>query len=61
VLTTDLGPESIELRAGTGGSAGFALATPHRPQGVFLDPGRECHRLLGKGAPRDRVYFEGTK
>ncbi|MFL6290346.1 MAG: hypothetical protein ACJ759_05565 [Thermoanaerobaculia bacterium] len=61
VLTTDLAPESAELRAGTGESAGFALATRHRPQGVFLDPNLECHRLVVKGASRDRVYFEGTK
>jgi len=37
------------------------IATRHRPQGVFLDPNLECHRLVVKGAPRDRVYFEGTK
>ncbi|HVG09265.1 MAG TPA: hypothetical protein VNM67_16275 [Thermoanaerobaculia bacterium] len=61
VLTTELGPESIALRAGTGESAGFALATRHRPQGVFLDPDRECHRLVRNGAPRDRVWFEGTR
>ena len=61
VLNTDLGPESTVLRAGTGESAGFALATRHRPQAVFLDPNLECHRLVRKGAPRDRVYFEGTK
>jgi hypothetical protein len=61
VLTTDMGPESVELRTGTGESAAFALATRHRPQGVFLDPSLECHRLLGRGLPRDRIYFEGTK
>jgi len=59
VLTTDLGPESTVVRAGTGETAGFAFATRHRPQGVFLDPNLECHRLVRKGAPRDRVYFEG--
>jgi hypothetical protein len=59
VLTTDLGPEQTILRADSGGSTSFALATRHRPQGVFLDPNQECHRLVRKGAPRDRVYFEG--
>ena len=61
VLTTDLGPESIDVRAGTGESASFALATRHRPQGLFLDPDRECHRLVRNGAPRDRVWFEGER
>ena len=61
VLTTELGPESTIVRAGTGESAAFALATRHRPQGVFLDPDRECHRLARKGAPRDRAWFEGAR
>lgn len=61
VLRTELGPESAELTAGAGGSAAFALATRHRPQGVVLDPNLECHRLMRKGAPRDRVWFEGTR
>jgi hypothetical protein len=61
VLTTDLGPESIELRASAGESAAFTLATRHRPQGVLLDPGHECHRLVRKGVPRDRVWFEGER
>ncbi len=59
VLNTDLGPESTILRAGTGESAGFAFTTRHRPQAVFLDPNRECHRLVRKGAPRDLAHFEG--
>ena len=59
VLTTDLGPESTVVRAGTGEAAGFAFATRQRPQGVFLDPNMECHRLVRKGAPRDRAWFEG--
>ncbi len=61
VLTTELGPESVAVRAGTGESAAFALATRHRPVGVFLDPDKECHRLTRKNAPRDRVFFEGEK
>ncbi|HEX5717203.1 MAG TPA: hypothetical protein VF179_13650, partial [Thermoanaerobaculia bacterium] len=59
VLNTDLGPESTILSAGTGESAGFAFATRHRPQTVFLDPNRECHRLVRKGPPRDLTHFEG--
>ncbi|HXU46442.1 MAG TPA: hypothetical protein VN783_13020, partial [Thermoanaerobaculia bacterium] len=61
VLTTELGPVETEVRAGTGESAPFALATSHRPQGVFLDPDQECHRLVGPGLPRDRVYFQGGR
>jgi hypothetical protein len=61
VLNTDLGPDSTALRAGTGESAGFAFATRHRPQGVYLDPNRECHRLVRKGPPRDLVHFEGDR
>jgi hypothetical protein len=60
VLTTDLGPESTIVRADTGQSGSFELATRYRPQGVFLDPGMECHRLVRLGAPRDRVYFRGS-
>jgi len=59
VLTTDLRPEEAIVRADSGETTSFVLATRHRPQGVFLDPGHECHRLAKKGAPRDRVYFEG--
>lgn len=60
VLATDLGPESTVVRADAGQSGSFELATRHRPQGVFLDPGHECHRLVKLGAPRDRVYFTGA-
>jgi hypothetical protein len=59
VLATDLGPESTVVRADSGQSGSFELATRYRPQGVFLDPGHECHRLARMGAPRDRVYFTG--
>lgn len=61
VLTTDLGPVETEVRTGTGETAAFSLATPHRPQGVFLDPDHECHRLGDVGAPRDRVYFQAGR
>jgi hypothetical protein len=57
VLTTDLGPESTVVRAEPGQAGSFELATRYRPQGVFLDPGHECQRLVKMGAPRDRVYF----
>jgi hypothetical protein len=60
VLTTELGPVETEVRAGTGESTPFAFATAHRPQGVFLDPDQECHRLVRLGAPRDRVFFQGV-
>lgn len=60
VLTTDLGPVEATVRAGTGEAAPFVLATPHRPQGVFLDPDQECHRLMGMTGTRDRVYFQGA-
>lgn len=59
VLATDLGPVETEVRTGSGETVGFTLSSPHRPQGVFLDPDHECHRLIGPGAPRDRVYFQG--
>jgi hypothetical protein len=59
VLATDLGPESTVVRADGGQAGTFELATRHRPQGVFLDPGHECHRMVKHGAPRDRVYFAG--
>ncbi len=61
VLTTELGPVETEVRTGTAESTPFAFSTAHRPQGVFLDPDRECQRLLGQGLPRDRVYFRGTR
>ena len=59
VLTTDLGQESTVVRADSGQTGRFELASRHRPQGVFLDPDHECHRLVKKGAPRDLVYFTG--
>jgi hypothetical protein len=60
VLTTDLGPVETTVRAGTGEAAPFVLATTHRPQGVFLDPDQECHRLLRMTGTRDRVFFQGS-
>lgn len=59
VLTTGLGPESVAVRAGAGESGSFGFSTRHRPQAVVLDPDRECHRLVRKTAPRDRVFYEG--
>ena len=61
VLTTELGPVETAVRAGTGESAPFVLSTAHRPQGVFLDPDQDCHRLVRLGAPRDRVYFRSGR
>ena len=57
VLTTDLGPVEATVSAGTGEAAPFTLSTAHRPQAVLLDPDNECHRVIPKGAPRDRVFF----
>jgi hypothetical protein len=61
VLTTEIGPVETEVRAGTAESAPFVFATTHRPQGVFLDPDQDCHRLVRLGVPRDRVYFQGAR
>ncbi len=60
-LATDVSSEEAEVRIAAGGNAAFELATRHRPQAVFLDPDRECHRLNAPGLPRDRVYFEGER
>jgi len=63
VLTTDLGRQEALVRAGgdhPGDDPGdFSFSTPHRPQAVLLDPGRECHRLVTGTVPRDRVAFDG--
>ncbi|MEA2601231.1 MAG: hypothetical protein QOF89_2223 [Acidobacteriota bacterium] len=63
VLTTDLGRQEALVRAGgdqPGDHPGdFSFSTPHRPQAVLLDPGRECHRLVSGAVPRDRVAFDG--
>jgi hypothetical protein len=61
VLTTDVGPVETEVRTGPGETVPFSLSTSHRPQGVFLDPDHECHRLVYMGASRDRVYFQGGR
>jgi len=61
VLTTDLGPVETTVRTGTHESAPFSLATPHRPQGVFLDPDQECHRLVRPAGTVDRVFFQGLQ
>jgi len=60
VLTTDLGPVETTVRTAAGETAPFVLATSNRPQGVFLDPDRECHRLMRTGI-RDRVFFQGGR
>lgn len=59
VLTTDLGPVETVARAGTGEAAAFTLTTAHRPQAVWIDPDRQCHRLARNTAFGDRFYFEG--
>lgn len=60
VLTTDLGPVETTARAGGGEAGSFALTTAHRPQAVWLDPDRQCHRLARAVSFADRVYFEGN-
>jgi hypothetical protein len=59
VLTTDLSPVETEVRVEGGRSVPFALTSPQRPQGVFLDPDRECHRLVHMMGSPDRAYFQG--
>ncbi len=58
-LTTDLGPVETTARAGAGAAGTFELTTARRPQAVWLDPDRECHRLIRSVFFADRVYFEG--
>jgi hypothetical protein len=60
VLTTDLGPVETTARAGTGEAGAFTLTTVHRPQAVWLDPDRRCHRLARKASFADRFYFQGN-
>lgn len=60
VLATDLGPVETLVRAEPGGASPFVLTSRRRPLTVFLDPERECHRLIPNGAPRDRVFFEAV-
>jgi hypothetical protein len=60
VLATDLAPVETAVKTGTGETASFVLATVHRPQGVYLDPDRECHRFTRVGV-RDRVFFQGGR
>lgn len=59
VLTTDLGPVETVARAGTGEAGAFTLTTSHQPQAVWIDPDRQCHRLVRNTSFRDRFYFEG--
>ena len=59
VLTTDLGRQEVLARAEADHPGDFSFSTPHRPQAVLLDPGRECHRLVTGAVPRDRVAFDG--
>lgn len=61
VLMTDVAPVEATLTVDTGGSAPFALESPYRPQGLFLDPDNECHRLVMKTGNRDRFYFNGEE
>jgi hypothetical protein len=58
VLTTDLGPVETVAWAGAGEAGAFTLTAARRPQAVWLDPDRECHRLVRTVSFADRVYFE---
>jgi len=60
VLTTDAGPVETEARAEGGEAGTFAIVTAHRPQAVWLDPDRQCHRLVRPVFFGDRVYFDGN-
>lgn len=59
VLTASVAPAETRVTVGTRGVVPFTLDTPDRPQAVFLDPDRECHRLDG-GPGQDRAYFKAT-
>jgi hypothetical protein len=59
VLTTDAGPVETEVRAEGGEAGAFAIVTAHRPQAVWVDPDRQCHRLVRPVFFGDRVYFNG--
>ena len=59
VMTASVAPVETRVTVGTGEVASFTLETPDRPQAVFLDPDRECHRLDG-GPGQDRAYFKAT-
>jgi hypothetical protein len=61
VLTTDLGPVETTARAGTGEAGAFSITTAHRPQAVWIDPDRQCHRLVRGISFADRLYFEGNE
>lgn len=61
VLAAAVAPAETTVTVGTGETVPFSLETAHRPQAVFLDPDLECHRMERKGAPRDRVFFEGLR
>jgi hypothetical protein len=59
VLVTDLTPAETVVSAGPGATAAFTLESPYRPQSVVLDPDRQCHRIVPRAAPKDRVNFQG--
>jgi hypothetical protein len=61
VLAAAVAPVETTITVGTGGSVAFSLETPHRPQAVFLDPDKECHRLVTSMVPQDQVFFKGEK
>ena len=58
-LTTEIAPVTAAVEIPSGGSGSFRLATPYRPQAVFLDPEEICFRYRPLNA-RERVDFEGT-
>ena len=59
VMTAAVAPVETRVTIGSGEVVPFTLETPDRPQAVFLDPDRECHRLDG-GPGQDRAYFKAT-
>jgi hypothetical protein len=59
VLAASVAPVETRVTVGTGEVVRFVLETPNRPQAVFLDPDRECHRLDG-GIGQDRAYFQAN-
>lgn len=59
VLETDLTPAEAVVSAGPGEAAAFTLESPYRPRAVLLDPDRQCHRVVPRAAPKDRVNYQG--
>lgn len=58
-LTTEIAPVTTRIEVPSADSVPFRLASPYRPQAVFLDPEETCVRY-DTPTTRDRVDFEGS-